>query len=127
MAPVSPDPRTIKSFRTAAALEAWLARNHDRETELWIKVHKKDSGLASVTISEALDVMLCWGWIDGLRKSFDERSYLQRYTPRTKKSPWSDINKGHVARLTKAGRMCPPGQRQIDAAKADGRWDARRG
>jgi uncharacterized protein YdeI (YjbR/CyaY-like superfamily) len=122
MAPVIPDARKIKSFRTAVALEAWLAKNHDRETELWIKVHKKDSGLASVTIPEALDVMLCWGWIDGLRKSFDERSFLQRYTPRTKKSPWSEINKGHVARLTKAGRICPAGQRQIDAAKADGRW-----
>ena len=82
MAPVVPNPRTIKSFRTAAAFEAWLATNHDREAEVWLKVHKKGSGLPSVTCAEALDVALCWGWIDGIRKSFDERSFLQRYTPR---------------------------------------------
>ena len=124
MAPVIPNPRTIRSFRTAAAFEAWLAANHARETELWLKVHKKDSGLRTVTCAEALDVALCWGWIDGLRKPFDERSFLQRYTPRRTKSIWSQINRNHVARLTKAGRMTPHGQRQVDAAKADGRWAA---
>ena len=82
MAPVVPDPRRIKTFANAAAFEAWLAAHHDSEPELWIKIHKKASGLASVTVAEALDVVLCWGWIDGLRKSFDEDSYLQRYTPR---------------------------------------------
>ena len=124
MAPVIPNPRTIKSFPTAEAFEAWLSKNHTRETEIWLKVHKKDSGLASVTCAQALDVALCWGWIDGLRKSFDERSFLQRYTPRRAKSFWSQVNRGHVARLTAAGRMTPHGQRQIDAAKADGRWAA---
>jgi uncharacterized protein YdeI (YjbR/CyaY-like superfamily) len=124
MAPVVPDPRTIKSFRTAAAFEAWLAKNHNRETEVWLKVHKKSSGLASVTCAEALEVVLCWGWIDGLRKSFDERSFLQRYSPRKPKSVWSQINRDHIARLAATGRMTPHGQRQVDAAKADGRWDA---
>jgi uncharacterized protein YdeI (YjbR/CyaY-like superfamily) len=113
-----------QSFRTAAALETWLSANHDRETELWLKVHKKDSGLPSVTCPEALDVALCWGWIDGIRKSFDERSFLQRYTPRRPKSVWSQINRDNVARLTAAGRMTAHGQRQVDAAKADGRWAA---
>lgn len=124
MAPVTPDPRTIKSFATPAEFEKWLAKNHDRETELWIKMHKKSSGLPSITWAQAVDVVLCWGWIDGLRKSFDEQSFLQRYTPRTKKSMWSQVNREHVARLTKAGQMTPHGQRQIDLAKADGRWDA---
>jgi uncharacterized protein YdeI (YjbR/CyaY-like superfamily) len=77
-----------------------------------------------VTPAQALDVALCWGWIDAIRKGFDERSFLQRYTPRGRKSIWSQINKGHVARLVAAGRMTAHGQRQIDAAKADGRWDA---
>ena len=112
------------SFRTEAAFEAWLARNHARETELWLKIHKKDSGLPTVTWAQALDVALCWGWIDGIRKAFDERSFLQRFTPRRAKSVWSQINRDHVARLTKVGRMTPQGQRQVDAAKADGRWDA---
>jgi len=96
--------------------------NHAKAPELWLKVHKKDSGLKSVTCAEALDVMLCWGWIDGLRKGFDDKSFLQRYTPRKSKSIWSQINREHIARLTKAGRMTPHGQKQVDAAKADGRW-----
>src|SRR3954466_15348559 len=124
MAPIVPDPRRIKSFKTAAAFEAWLREHHDKWPELWLKIHKKDSGLATVTAAEALEVALCWGWIDGLRKSFDERSFLQRYTPRGAKSIWSQINRDSVARLTAAGRMTPHGQRQVDAAKADGRWDA---
>lgn len=94
------------------------------EPEVWIKVHKRSSGLTSVTPAQALDVALCWGWIDGIRKSFDERSFLQRYSPRGRRSIWSQINRGNVARLLAAGRMTPHGQRQVDAAKADGRWDA---
>jgi uncharacterized protein YdeI (YjbR/CyaY-like superfamily) len=124
MAPIVPDPKKIKSFRTEADFEAWLAKNQARETEFWLKIHKKDSGLPTVTWAQALDVALCWGWIDGIRKAFDERSFLQRFTPRRAKSVWSQINRDHVARLTKAGRMTPHGQRQVDAAKADGRWDA---
>jgi len=124
MAPIIPDPKKIKSFPTEAAFEAWLAANHDRETELWLKVHKKDSGMPTVTYAQALDVVLCWGWIDGIRKAFDERSFLQRYTPRKARSVWSQINREHIARLTAAGRMTPHGQRQVDSAKADGRWEA---
>ena len=124
MAPVIPDPRKIKSFRTEAAFEAWMKANHVRETEIWLRVFKKGSGKPTVTTAEALDVVLCWGWIDGIRKSFDEESFLQRYTPRRARSIWSQINRNHVARLTAAGRMTPHGQRQVDAARADGRWDA---
>jgi uncharacterized protein YdeI (YjbR/CyaY-like superfamily) len=124
MAPVIPDPRKIKSFRTEAAFAAWMKANHACETEVWLKIHNKGSGLPLVTNAQALDVVLCWGWIDGIRKSFDSRSFLQRYTPRRAGSIWSQINRDHVARLTTAGRMTAHGQRQVDAAKADGRWDA---
>jgi uncharacterized protein YdeI (YjbR/CyaY-like superfamily) len=124
MAPIIPDPRKIKRFRTEAAFATWLRANHPRETEVWLKIHKKDSGLPTVTCAQALDVALCWGWIDGIRKALDERSYLQRCTPRRAKSVWSQINRDHVARLTAAGRMTRHGQRQVDAAKADGRWAA---
>ena len=124
MAPVVPDPTRVRSFKNAAAFEAWLAKNHARELELWLKIHKRDAGLPTVTYAEALDVALCWGWIDGLKKSFDESSFLQRFTPRRPKSVWSQINRRHVARLIAAGRMTEHGERQIDAAKADGRWDS---
>ena len=124
MAPVVPDPRRIKAFASEMAFEKWLRAHHDVEPEVWLKVHKQSSGLASVTPAQALDVALCWGWIDGIRKGFDERSFLQRYSPRGPRSPWSQINRAHVARLLAAGRMTPHGQREVDAAKADGRWDA---
>jgi uncharacterized protein YdeI (YjbR/CyaY-like superfamily) len=124
MAPITPDAAKIKSFRTEAAFQSWLRKNHARETEVWLRIYKKNSGVPSITPAEALDVVLCWGWIDGIRKSFDEASFLQRYTPRREKSIWSQINRDHVGRLTAAGRMTPQGQKPIDAAKADGRWDA---
>ena len=122
MTSVVPESGKIKIFRTQAAFESWMRRNHARESEVWLRIYRTASGLPSITIAEALDVVLCWGWIDGIRKAFDKRSYLQRYTPRRAKSIWSQINREHVARLTKAGRMTPHGQRQVDAAKADGRW-----
>jgi uncharacterized protein YdeI (YjbR/CyaY-like superfamily) len=124
MAAVIPNPHRIKSFKTETGFETWMRQNHARESELWLRIYKKDSGVATVTNTEALDVALCWGWIDGIRKAYDERSFLQRYTPRRPKSVWSQVNRDHVARLTKAGRMTLHGQRQVDAAKADGRWDA---
>ena len=124
MAPIIPDPRTIKSFRTAAEFERWLRTNHSRESEIWLRIYKKGSGIPSITNTDALDVVLCWGWIDGTRKSFDDTSYLQRYSPRRERSIWSQINRDNVARLIKAGRMKPQGQREIDAARTDGRWDA---
>ncbi len=86
MAPVIPDERRIKSFASEAQLEAWLAKHHSTEPEVWLKIHKKGSGLASVTVAQALDVAPCWGWIDGIGKAFDERSFLQRYTPRKPRS-----------------------------------------
>lgn len=124
MPPVVPDPNKIRSFRSQAAFETWMRAHHARETEIWLKVHKKGSGLPTVTTAQALEVALCWGWIDGIRKALDEQSFLQRYTPRRPRSLWSQVNRDHVARLTEAGRMTPHGQRQVDAAKADGRWDA---
>ena len=119
-----PHPRRVKAFANEVAFERWLATHHDVEPEIWIKMHKLSSGRASVTPAQALDVVFCWGWIDGIRKSFDGQSFLQRYSPRASRSRWSEINRGHVARLIGAGRMTPHGQREIDAAKADGRWDA---
>ncbi len=124
MAPVVVDPKHVHAFADEAAFEAWLAKNHDRETEVWIRIYKIKSGVASITVKEAIDVCLCWGWIDGIKKSFDEASFLQRYTPRGKKSVWSQVNVDNVARLTEAGRMTGHGQKHIEAAKADGRWDA---
>jgi uncharacterized protein YdeI (YjbR/CyaY-like superfamily) len=124
MAPIIPDPKKIKSFRTEAAFEGWMRSNHSAETELWLRIYKKGSGVPTITNAQALDVALCWGWIDGIRKALDEPSFLQRYTPRRARSVWSQINREHIARLTAAGRMTPHGQRQVDAAKADGRWDA---
>lgn len=124
MAAVNPDPKYIRSFRSEKVFEIWLSANHEREKELWLKIHKKNSGLPTVTPAQAIDVALCWGWIDGTRKAFDENSYLQRFTPRGPKSIWSQINRENVLRLTAAGRMTAHGQRQVDAAKADGRWDA---
>jgi uncharacterized protein YdeI (YjbR/CyaY-like superfamily) len=124
MPPIVPDPKRIRSFRSEAAFERWLSAHHDREPELWLRIFKKDSGIQTVTHAQALDVALCWGWIDGLRKAFDETSFLQRFTPRGKRSLWSQVNRGHVVRLTAAGRMTAHGQRQVDAAQADGRWDA---
>jgi uncharacterized protein YdeI (YjbR/CyaY-like superfamily) len=124
MAPIVPDPRRIKTFVDEAAFEKWLARHHATWPEVWIKIHKKASGRRSVTPAQALDVALCWGWIDAIRKGFDGVSFLQRYVPRRPKSLWSQINQRHVARLIAAGRMTPHGQRQIDAARADGRWRA---
>jgi uncharacterized protein YdeI (YjbR/CyaY-like superfamily) len=124
MPSVVPDPRKIRAFRSASAFEKWLAANHARENELWLKIHKKASGRTTITYSQALDVALCWGWIDGIRKSFDENSFLQRFTPRRAKSIWSQTNREHIARLTAASRMTPHGQRHVDAARADGRWEA---
>ncbi|MBC7672767.1 MAG: YdeI/OmpD-associated family protein [Polaromonas sp.] len=124
MAPVIPNPKKIRSFPTEAAFETWLRANHDRETEIWLKIHKQAAGLLTVTYAQALDVALCWGWIDGIKKSFDDRSFLQRFTPRRPKSIWSQVNREHIARLTATGRMTPHGHRHVDAAKADGRWDA---
>jgi uncharacterized protein YdeI (YjbR/CyaY-like superfamily) len=123
MPPVEVDPEKVREFEDAASFYEWLGKHHDNEAELWIKIHKVDSGLRSITPKEAIDVVLCWGWIDGVRKRFDDKSYLQRYTPRSRKSIWSQINVDNVARLIEEGRMTEHGLAEVEAARADGRWD----
>ena len=118
------NPKSIRVFENDEAFAAWLSKHHDRQKEVWIKIFKKAAGKPTVTHAQAIDVALCWGWIDGIRKPFDEKAFLQRFTPRGPKSRWSQINRSHVQRLVDAGRMTPAGLRHIEAAKADGRWDA---
>lgn len=122
MVPVHVDPDKVHEFVDMHGFYRWLARHHAAEREVWIKVHKVKSGLPSITPEEAIRASLCWGWIDGIRKSFDEKSFLQRYTPRTATSVWSQVNIDHVARLTADGLMTEHGLKQVEAAKADGRW-----
>lgn len=124
MPPVIVDPSRVQEFVDSEAFYRWLAAHHETEPEVWIKLHKKGSGLPSITAAEAIDVALCWGWIDAIRKGLDERSFLQRYTPRGKKSVWSQVNVANVARLMEEGRMTAHGLRHVELAKADGRWDA---
>jgi len=97
MAPVKINPDNIRAFKDSGSFYKWLGKHHDKEEEIWVKIHKLDSGIKSINPKEAIDVVLCWGWIDGLRKGFDDNSYLQRYTPRKKKSIWSQINVDNVA------------------------------
>jgi len=105
-----------------AAWDAWLAANHRLPEGVWLKIAKQRSGVPSVTNDEAVDVGLCWGWISGHRKALDGTYFLQRYTPRRRSSNWSAVNVAKVEALIAAGRMQPPGQAEVDAAKADGRW-----
>lgn len=113
----------VLAFASQSKWADWLAKNHDKSDGLWMKVAKKDSGIPSVTIVEALDMALCYGWIDGQRGSFDDKYYLQKYTPRRPKSTWSKINVEKVKRLIASGQMQPAGLKAIEAAKADGRWE----
>lgn len=108
----------------AAAWDAWLAANHQLREEVWLKIAKQRTGVASVTNDEAVDVGLCWGWISGHRKAVDDIYFLQRYTPRRPRSNWSAVNIAKVQALMAAGRMQPSGLAEVDAAKADGRWNA---
>jgi uncharacterized protein YdeI (YjbR/CyaY-like superfamily) len=126
----APDPARVHVFPTAQAFYAWLAQHHAAAPEAWIKIHKLGSGLASITPKQAIDVALCWGWIDGVKQRFDARSFLQRYTPRARRSLWSKVNVDNIARLTAEGAagdpalvLQPPGLAEVARAKADGRWD----
>jgi uncharacterized protein YdeI (YjbR/CyaY-like superfamily) len=110
-------------FKTAKAFETWLKKHHAASDGLWLQIAKKGADEPSVTYLEAIEIALCWGWIDGQKKGLDDQHFLQRFTPRRAKSIWSKINVAKVATLIEAGRMQPAGQVQIDAAKADGRWD----
>ena len=122
MAPDKINPDNIRAFKDAESFYKWLGKHHDKEDEIWIKIHQVDSGLQSITPKEAIDVVLCWGWIDGIRKGFDDKSFLQRYSHRKARSVWSQINVDNVARLIEEGRMTAQGLKKVDEAKADGRW-----
>lgn len=116
------DPAKVKTFASAKTLGRWLRANHASESELWIKVFKVKTGKPSVRWTEIVMEALCWGWIDGVKKSIDGEAYLQRITPRRPRSSWSKRNREHAERLIGEGRMQEPGLVQVRAAKADGRW-----
>jgi uncharacterized protein YdeI (YjbR/CyaY-like superfamily) len=111
-------------FPSAAELEAWLEDEHARSDGIWLKIARKGTGVESVTHAEAVEVGLCFGWIDGQARRLDDRHYLQRFTPRRPRSRWSRLNRERVEALDAAGRMRPSGLAEVEAAKADGRWDA---
>ena len=114
----------ILHFKTSADFRFWLEKNHAKSDGLWLRMFKKGTGEKSVTYAEALDQALCHGWIDSQVKSFDQLSWIQKFTPRRPGSGWSKLNTQHVERLTKAGAMAPAGLKAVEAAKADGRWKA---
>jgi uncharacterized protein YdeI (YjbR/CyaY-like superfamily) len=114
----------VIAFRDASEFEAWLNANLDLHVGVWLKIAKAGSGIPSLTADEAVDVGLCYGWISGQRKSYDEVYYLQKYVPRRPRSRWSQVNVAKVEALTAAGRMRPSGLAEVEAARADGRWAA---
>jgi uncharacterized protein YdeI (YjbR/CyaY-like superfamily) len=118
-----PDPLRIMTFVTPKDLSEWLKLNHATERELWVKIFKKNTGIESITWNELVIEVLCWGWIDGIKKSIDDQAYLQRITPRTARSNWSKRNTEHVECLISGGRMKESGLKHVRAAKADGRWE----
>ena len=118
-----PDPDRILTFESPILLREWLKANHVIESELWIKVFKKNSAIESITWDEIVKEVLCWGWIDGIKKSLDDQAYLQRITPRKPRSNWSKRNTVHVESLINAGLMMESGLVHVREAKADGRWD----
>ncbi|MDO6688087.1 MULTISPECIES: YdeI/OmpD-associated family protein [unclassified Agarivorans] len=118
------DSLNTMSFATPQDLGDWLRLNHDSKTELWVKIFKKNSGIESVTWNDVVIEALCWGWIDGIKKSIDEQAYVQRITPRKKRSNWSKRNTEHAERLIAENRMMEAGLVHIREAKADGRWES---
>ncbi|MFS1423237.1 YdeI/OmpD-associated family protein [Shewanella sp. 10N.286.48.B5] len=120
-----PEPKLFNtvSFEVSQDLGQWLKLNHASENELWIKLYKKSSGIKSITWDDVVIESLCWGWIDGVKKSLDEQSYIQRITPRKARSNWSKRNTKHAESLINENRMMEPGLVHIRAAKADGRWE----
>lgn len=121
-----PEDKTLPTlkFSNAAAWDAWLAENQGTTSGLWLKLSKRGAAEPSVTYDEALAVALCYGWIDGQKRPFDDEHWLQRFTPRRPGSKWSQRNRRKAMDLIAQGRMQPPGVREVEAAKADGRWDA---
>jgi uncharacterized protein YdeI (YjbR/CyaY-like superfamily) len=120
----SRDDLPILFFETAMEWKKWLQKNHASAQGVWLHMYKKGAAVISLDRPAALDVALCYGWIDGMANKYDDDSFLQRYTPRRAKSLWSKRNIEHVTRLIAAGQMKPAGMKEIDAAKADGRWSA---
>lgn len=120
---MEPDPQKILAFATPNDLDLWLKNNHASESELWVKIFKKSSAMPSVTWNDVVIEILCWGWIDGIKKSIDDQAYLQRITPRKARSGWSKRNRDHVERLISEGRMQEPGLVHVKTAQADGRWE----
>lgn len=114
----------IIEFADQAAFRAWLADNAGKMPGIWLKINKKDSRIPSINYAQALDEALCYGWIDGQKKSYDEQAFLQKFTPRRPRSMWSKRNIENVERLTKAGLMTEAGLKEVEKAKADGRWAA---
>ena len=114
----------LQPFASKTKWAEWLAKQHDKSDGVWLKFSKKDSGIPSVTYEEAIDVALCYGWIDGQGKGFDEKYWLQKFTPRRPKSIWSKINTEKAERLIASGEMKPAGLKAVELAKQDGRWDA---
>lgn len=114
----------VVEFADQATFRAWLDKNHAKTDGIWLKIYKKDSGVTSITYAQALDEALCYGWIDGQAKKFDEMAYIQKFTPRRARSMWSKRNIENVDRLEAAGLMMPAGLEQVNQAKADGRWQA---
>jgi uncharacterized protein YdeI (YjbR/CyaY-like superfamily) len=112
------------AFESAAAWEAWLEENHTSSAGVWVRIAKKASGLDSVRYPEVLDVAICFGWIDGQRRALDADWFLQRFTPRRARSPWSQINRGKAEALAREGRMRRAGEAEVQRAKEDGRWEA---
>jgi uncharacterized protein YdeI (YjbR/CyaY-like superfamily) len=117
-------PLQIIGFDSSDKWERWLAQHHASVEGIWLRIFKKDSGEKTVSYDEALDEALCYGWIDGQKKTYDARSWLQKFTPRRSKSIWSKRNREHVARLVKSKKMQPAGLKEVESAKKDGRWDA---
>jgi len=114
----------LTPFATPQDLKQWLMLNHSTESELWIKVFKKNTGIPSVTWDDIVTEALCWGWIDGIKKSIDDQAYLQRITPRKARSNWSKRNRQHVERLINENRMMESGLIHVRAAKENGRWES---
>jgi uncharacterized protein YdeI (YjbR/CyaY-like superfamily) len=124
MKPVQSPPVAILTCRSHKEWAQWLARNHGKSDGVWLKFFKKTANGVAISRPEALDEALCYGWIDGQAKTHDDESWLQKFTPRRKKSIWSKINVGHATRLIESGRMKPAGLREVEAARQDGRWAA---
>ncbi|MGW6461934.1 YdeI/OmpD-associated family protein [Streptomyces sp. NPDC055078] len=114
----------IVAFESPEAFQAWLGENHAFSSGVWLKLRKKGPGIVALDYAQALDVALCYGWIDSQKAKFDDQWWLQRFTPRKPRSKWSKVNRDKVAALIEQGRMHPPGQAEVDRAKADGRWEA---